>query len=128
MQVVGLEWGPLSLVSTIEELLERKSSGSGLESREYGCRDLSRWPRVSFYPQKLALTSPISGGRSVGIVRSRTQATEFSLVFSHNVMHTKEQSLCEILTFSFFINERSVSDKCSSLLPIVVLWIVDLNN
>jgi hypothetical protein len=33
------------------------------------------------YPQKLALTSPTSGGRSVGIVRSRTKATEFS--FSH---------------------------------------------
>ena len=30
------------------------------------------------YPQKLALTSPTGGGRSVGIVRSRTQATEFS--------------------------------------------------
>jgi hypothetical protein len=29
------------------------------------------------YPQKLLLTSPTSGGRSVGIVRSRTQATEF---------------------------------------------------
>jgi hypothetical protein len=27
---MGLERGPLSLVSTIEELLERKSSGSGL--------------------------------------------------------------------------------------------------
>jgi hypothetical protein len=33
------------------------------------------------YPQKLALTSPTSGGRSVGIVRSRTQATEFFSVF-----------------------------------------------
>jgi hypothetical protein len=29
---VGLERGPLSLVSTTEELLGRKSSGSGLES------------------------------------------------------------------------------------------------
>jgi hypothetical protein len=28
------------------------------------------------YPQELALTSPTSGGRSVGIVRSRTKATE----------------------------------------------------
>jgi hypothetical protein len=28
---VGLEQGPLSLVNTIGELLERKSSGSGLE-------------------------------------------------------------------------------------------------
>jgi hypothetical protein len=33
---VGLERGPLSLVSATEELLGRKSSGSGLESQEYG--------------------------------------------------------------------------------------------
>jgi len=31
------------------------------------------------YPQKLALTSPTGGGRSVGIVRSQTKATEFLL-------------------------------------------------
>jgi hypothetical protein len=30
-----MERGPLSLVSTIEELFERKSNGSGLEKREY---------------------------------------------------------------------------------------------
>jgi hypothetical protein len=30
-EVVGLERGPLSLVSTIEELLGRKISGSGIE-------------------------------------------------------------------------------------------------
>ena len=29
------------------------------------------------YPQKLARTSPTCGGRSVGIVRVRTKATEF---------------------------------------------------
>jgi hypothetical protein len=35
----------------------------------------------------LALTSPTGGGRSVGIVRSRTQATEFfSLVFNRNII------------------------------------------
>ena len=34
------------------------------------------------YPQKLALTSQTCGGRSVGIVRSRTKATEFSLVYT----------------------------------------------
>jgi hypothetical protein len=33
--VVGLERGPFSLVSTTVELLGRKSSGSGLEIREY---------------------------------------------------------------------------------------------
>jgi hypothetical protein len=71
-EVVGLEQGPLSLVGTIEELLGRKSSGSYLENREYGRRDPSRWPRDTLYPQKLTVTSPTSGGRSVGIVRSRT--------------------------------------------------------
>jgi hypothetical protein len=75
-EVVGLEQGPLSLMSTIEELLGRKSSGSGLDSREYGRKDPSRWPRGTRYPWTLALTSPTSGGRSVGIVSSRTKATE----------------------------------------------------
>jgi hypothetical protein len=82
-QVVGLERGPLSLVSTTEVLLERKNSGSGLESREYGLRNSSRWPRGTIYPQKLALTSLTSGGRSIGIVRSRTQATEFGFNFRY---------------------------------------------
>jgi hypothetical protein len=56
---MGLEQGPLSLVSTIEVLLERKNSGSGLESREYCLRD------------------PTSDSRSVDIVRLRTQTMEF---------------------------------------------------
>jgi hypothetical protein len=49
-EVVGLERGPLSLVGTIEELLERKGSGSGIEIKEYGHRDPSRWPRGTLYP------------------------------------------------------------------------------
>jgi hypothetical protein len=53
----------------------------GLETLEYGRRDPSRSQRGTLYPQKLGLTSPTSGGRSVGIVRSRTKATEFSLRF-----------------------------------------------
>jgi hypothetical protein len=44
-EVVDLQRGPLSLLSTIEELLGRKSSGSSLENREYGSRDPSRWLR-----------------------------------------------------------------------------------
>jgi hypothetical protein len=43
-QVVGLERGTLSPVSTTEELLERKSSCSGLENREYDRGDPLRWP------------------------------------------------------------------------------------
>jgi hypothetical protein len=41
-KVVGLERGPLSLVSTTEELLRSNSSDSGLKSREYGRRESSR--------------------------------------------------------------------------------------
>jgi hypothetical protein len=47
---VGLEWGPLSLMSTTEELLGRKSSGSSLESREYGQKGsvtLTMWKPLS---------------------------------------------------------------------------------
>jgi hypothetical protein len=36
---VGLKRGPLGLVNKIKELLGRKSSGSGLKTREYGRRD-----------------------------------------------------------------------------------------
>jgi hypothetical protein len=69
---VGLERGPVSLASTIEELLGRKSSGPGLESVT-----LTTWLLLS---ANLTLTLLISGGRSVGIVCARTQATEFSSV------------------------------------------------
>jgi hypothetical protein len=68
-----LERGPLSLVRVTEELLEWKSSGSGQENRINDRVDPLRWPRDTIYLQKLALTSPTSGGRSVGIVRLRTK-------------------------------------------------------
>jgi hypothetical protein len=58
----------LSLKSTIEDLLERNSSGSGPEIKDYGCGN------ALHCPQKLVLTSPTSSGRSVGIVRTRTKA------------------------------------------------------
>jgi hypothetical protein len=34
---------------------------------------------TTLYPQKLVLTSPTGGGRSIGIICSRTKAMEFSL-------------------------------------------------
>jgi hypothetical protein len=76
---VGLERGPFSLVSTIEELLGRKSGGSGLESREYGRRGSAETP---LSPQKAGIMFADSG-RSVGIVRSRTKAMElFTLLLN----------------------------------------------
>jgi hypothetical protein len=72
---------PLSLVSTIEELLVRKSNCSGLQNREYGRRRyVTLFKRHHLYPQKLALTTPTSICRSEGIVLSQTQATVYFYV------------------------------------------------
>ena len=77
--VVGLERGPLSLVRSIEELLEKKVAAPAQKTEINGRGDPLRWPRdTPLSAKKLALTSPTDGGRSVGIVRSRTKATEFS--------------------------------------------------
>jgi hypothetical protein len=54
-EAVGLERGPLILVRTTEELLERNTSGSGQENRNYDRGDPLRWPRNNLYPQKLVL-------------------------------------------------------------------------
>jgi hypothetical protein len=47
---VGLERGPLSLVGTTNDLLERKSSDFGLENRDYGRRGsaalTTRYPSI----------------------------------------------------------------------------------
>jgi hypothetical protein len=76
---VGLERGPLSLVSTTEELLGRKGRGSGLENRDYGLGIRHVDHVAPCIRNKFELSSPTSGGRSVGIVLSRTQAMEFVL-------------------------------------------------
>jgi hypothetical protein len=73
-EVVALERGSLRLVSTVEELLGTNISSCGLEVREYGWGDPSRWPRGTHYLQKLALTWLTCGGHSVGTVCSRTKA------------------------------------------------------
>jgi hypothetical protein len=62
---VSQERGPLSLVSTTEELLERKSSGSGLEILEYGRRDPSRWPSGTPLSAKVG-TNVVDKRRSIG--------------------------------------------------------------
>jgi hypothetical protein len=60
-----------------EELLERKVAAPVLKTEINGRGNWLRWPRDTLYPLKLTLTSPTSGGRSVGIVRWRTTAREF---------------------------------------------------
>jgi hypothetical protein len=113
-EMVGLERGPLSLVSTIEELFERNSSVSGLKRWEYGRRDLSRWPRGTLCQQKLALTSPASGRRSVGIVRSRTRATQIRFFFF--------VSLCHMTTFLVPASPSLLMNLHTSTLYMEVAW------
>jgi hypothetical protein len=83
---VGLERGPLSLVSTTEELLDRKVATPvyKTESTAVGIRHADH-VAISIL-KKLAITLPTSGSRSVGIVRSRTRTMEFSSVLVYLVM------------------------------------------
>ena len=87
------------------------------------------------YPQKLALTSPTGGGRSVGIVCVRTKATEFILKvrglpskFINIIKEGYEDFNCRVL------HENQVSDsiKTSSgvrqgclLSPLLFLLVMD---
>jgi hypothetical protein len=59
------------------------------------------------YPQKVALTSPTGGGRSVGIVRSRTKAMEF---FFH-INDAKEQFARFFDHSACLINETFIKAK-----------------
>jgi hypothetical protein len=78
---VGLEWSPLNLVNTIEELLEIKSSDSGLEYRDYGRKESA------------ALTTQHPLSAKVGTKLRRQAAV------------TRYSSLADLATeFVFFVN------------------------
>jgi hypothetical protein len=100
-KVVGLERGPPSLMRTVEELLGRKSSGSGLENREYCCRDLLCCPCNVLYLQKLALTLSASGCHLVGTVRSQTKATDFVFVFFYFICLSSKVVIITSLNMKF---------------------------
>jgi hypothetical protein len=65
--------------------------------------DPLRWPRDTLYPQKLALTSPTSGSRSLGIVRLRAKDTELFFVSIIYVRGGTSTELCGITTQTIII-------------------------
>jgi hypothetical protein len=75
-KVVRLEGGPLSLVSTTEELIDRKVAAP-VQKTENTAVGIRHADHVAPSISKSWHTSPTSGGRSVGIVRSRTETMEF---------------------------------------------------
>jgi hypothetical protein len=104
--------GALSLVSTIKELLGKKNNGSGLKNREYGCWDLLRWTRDTFYPQKMALTSPTKGGRSVCMVLSRTKTTGFLLLLLLLLLYYKTEGPILVTWLSWLPGEWRTGSSC----------------
>jgi hypothetical protein len=105
---VGLERGPFSLVRITEELFGWKSSGSGtrkprLTAVGIRCADNA----TPSNPHKLALTSPICGGRSVRIVRLQTKATQFSFISRIIILVSNRDAALCLIKSSFFL-DRSI--------------------
>jgi hypothetical protein len=93
-EVVGLERDPLSLVSTTEELLQRKSSGSGPHICEYGCRDPSRWPRDTIYRQEVGTNFP-DKSRSIGRYSSLAEfknPTNFNTINCNDISYANDNA------------------------------------
>jgi hypothetical protein len=114
---VGLERGPLSLVSTTEELLGRNSSGFGLENREYDRRDSSRWPRGTLYPQKVG-TNFADKRRSLGRYSSLAD-------WGHGVFLCTREGKYMIVKWDM---KGSLDSLCPTQRPILMYAIFFLNS
>jgi hypothetical protein len=85
-KVVGLERGPLNLMSTTEELLDKKVAAPVYKTENTVVGICHADQVASSIHKKLAITSPTSSGCLVGIVHSWTQTMEFSFSFMLNML------------------------------------------
>jgi hypothetical protein len=90
----------------------------GLESWDYSHRDMTHWPRYILYLQKLALTSPTCGIRSVGIVRSRAKAAELLVIHNPRLpwelhfSHFDLDFFCFIVRTVLLLNVSELARAC----------------
>jgi hypothetical protein len=90
-----MERGPLSLVSTTEELLDRKAAAPVYKTKNTAvgiCHADHVEPSIR---KKLSITSPTSGGRSVGIVLKRTPTMEFYYIIT--IFQTPRRATSDLL-------------------------------
>ena len=108
--VHSASWGQL------RSYLNEKSSGSRSRKQRLTAVGTCCADHVTpLYPQKLVLTSPTGGGRSVGIVRVRTKATEFFFYWSRDAptgLTFNNCTLCPHCIYVFCIYLRTNSDLC----------------
>jgi hypothetical protein len=97
---------------TVEELLKEKVAAPVYKTEINGRGDSLHWPRNTLYPKRLALSSPTSGGLSVGIVRLRNTATEYSFLWDHLALCVSLCLCIPIFSFSmqFMSYERKISN------------------
>jgi hypothetical protein len=73
-----------------------------------------RWPRDTLYPQKLALTSTTSGGRSVGIVRLPTKGHGvFSNISKYVASLSVWKSTIPALCIAYRLNSNGMANDSS---------------
>jgi hypothetical protein len=93
---VGLERGPLSLVSTTDELLDRKVAPPVQKSENMAVGIRYADHAAPSIRKKLAVTSPTSGGRSVGRYSSPADSDHGVLFFlTSALLNLLSDSPCE---------------------------------
>jgi hypothetical protein len=89
---VGLEWGPLSLVSTTEELLDRKVAAP-VKKTENTAVGICHTDHVA--PSIRKTWQLLRRQAAVGIVRSRTKTMEFFFYVAIWWSHVEEETYNE---------------------------------